>query len=72
VQETLLALQILEVGIVKGVLAGGVKRGQRAVTTCARAICLQGCCKRGIYVGVVVDPCSESCAPRLPNCVRSC
>jgi len=41
VQETLFALQVLEVSIVKGVWACGVKRGQIAVPTCARAISLQ-------------------------------
>lgn len=70
VQETLLALQILEVSIVKGVLAA-VKRGQIAVTTHAWTICLQWCCKRGIYVGLVVNPCSESWTFSLPNCVPS-
>lgn len=70
VQETLLALQILEVSIVKGG-RGAVKRSQISVTTNARTICLQRCCKRGIYVGVVVNPCSESWTTSLPNCVPS-
>lgn len=58
-KQTLFALQIPVVTIVKGGWASGVKRGQIAITTIERTISLQVFCESGVYVGLVVNPCSE-------------